>query len=193
MRAPHLELLARVEPVERRRPLGVDHGECRSGRSEPSGPAITPHASSGWSARAWATMASTRSARITSTAGAPVSRSVGTERSRQHVAVGRYSGDRLGGQHADQHRTGQAVGRGRADRRDQRGLRRHRRRRVGRTVPPRSAPVASANTVSPSSGVCAGRMVRASPSCAAIGERGGTRRGSARRRWRPRRSWCSAG
>src|SRR5215207_7940815 len=39
----------------------------RSGRSDPSGPAMTPHASSGWSRRAWATISSTRSARITST------------------------------------------------------------------------------------------------------------------------------
>src|SRR6266446_2902654 len=30
----------------------------RSGRSLPAGPAITPHASSGWSARAWATILS---------------------------------------------------------------------------------------------------------------------------------------
>ena len=34
-----------------------------------------------------------------------------------------------------------------------------------------TAPVAKANTVSPSSGVCAGRSVRASPSCAAIATR----------------------
>src|SRR5258708_26793036 len=31
-------------------------GMNRSGRSLPAGPAITPHASSGWSARAWATI-----------------------------------------------------------------------------------------------------------------------------------------
>src|SRR5690242_14173885 len=32
----------------------------RSGRPEPAGPATTPHASSGWSWRAWATIWSTR-------------------------------------------------------------------------------------------------------------------------------------
>src|SRR5918994_5260518 len=32
----------------------------RSGRPVPSGPATTPHASSGWSARAWATIWSNR-------------------------------------------------------------------------------------------------------------------------------------
>src|SRR5215218_10050868 len=42
-------------------------GMNRSGRSLPSGPATTPHASSGWSRRACATISSTRSARITST------------------------------------------------------------------------------------------------------------------------------
>ena len=100
----------------------------RSGRSEPSGPAITPHASSGWSARACATMASTRSARITSTTALLPTF---CERSGQHVTVGRYSGDRLGGQHADHHRAGQTVGRGGADGGGQLRLRRHRRRRVG--------------------------------------------------------------
>src|SRR3954465_4456800 len=40
----------------------------RGGRSESTGPTITPHASSGWSARAWATMASTWSRAMRSTA-----------------------------------------------------------------------------------------------------------------------------
>src|SRR5690242_21949980 len=39
----------------------------RSGRSDPSGPARIPHASSGWSRRACATIASTRSRCIRST------------------------------------------------------------------------------------------------------------------------------
>src|SRR5690606_5719849 len=38
----------------------------RSGRSEPAGPAMMPHASSGWSARAWAMILSTRSREILS-------------------------------------------------------------------------------------------------------------------------------
>src|SRR3954470_8562333 len=48
----------------------------RSGRSEPSGPAMTPHASSGWSRRAWATISATRSARITNTPTAYVARAL---------------------------------------------------------------------------------------------------------------------
>src|ERR1700760_662686 len=38
----------------------------RSGRSLPAGPAMTPQASSGWSARAWATILSWSSRRIDS-------------------------------------------------------------------------------------------------------------------------------
>src|SRR6266545_2620577 len=39
----------------------------RSGRSLPAGPAITPQASSGWSARAWATILSYRAREMVST------------------------------------------------------------------------------------------------------------------------------
>src|SRR5207344_3450377 len=39
----------------------------RSGRSLPAGPAITPQASSGWSARAWATILSHRARGMVST------------------------------------------------------------------------------------------------------------------------------
>ena len=38
--------------------VAVGIGTNRSGRSLPTGPATTPHASSGWSRRAWATIAS---------------------------------------------------------------------------------------------------------------------------------------
>src|ERR1700744_1846095 len=44
-------------------------GTNRTGRSLPSGPATTPQASSGWSRRAWATIASRISAWMRSTKG----------------------------------------------------------------------------------------------------------------------------
>src|SRR5215207_3472506 len=43
-------------------------GMNRAGRSDPSGPATTPHASSGWSRRAWATIASYVAVSMISTA-----------------------------------------------------------------------------------------------------------------------------
>src|SRR5277367_5482587 len=57
----------------------------RSGRSRPAGPASTPQASSGWSARAWATILSYSARGIVSTSkehtGAPPSRAKGARAS----------------------------------------------------------------------------------------------------------------
>src|SRR5258705_10832179 len=74
-------------------------------------------------------MASTRSARITSTSGPSFQV---RERSGQHVTVGRYSGDGLRGKHANHHRTRQTVGRGSTDNGGQLELRGHGGRGVGR-------------------------------------------------------------
>ncbi len=92
------------------------------------------------------------------------------ERSRQQTTVCRYSGDRVGGQHRDQHRAGEhsaaaaptAVTSGSSGVIEA-GV-------VGSGLTS-TAPVASANTVSPSSGVWHGWMVRASPSWAATATR----------------------
>jgi len=120
----------------------------RSGRSDPSGPAITPQASSG--DRREHGRPSRRPGRL----GSPTRLfTFHSNAPGKQVPVRRYSGDRLGGQHADQHRPGQAVRRGGPYRGDQGRLRRHRRRGLSGPRPTSMAPVASANTVSPSSGV----------------------------------------
>src|SRR5262249_28432338 len=54
-------------------------GMCRTGKSFPAGPAMTPHASSGWSRRAGAKIASPSPLAVGSTAHSP---SLGSARSR---------------------------------------------------------------------------------------------------------------
>ena len=194
MRPPHLELLLRVEPVERRRALGIEHrdeplGTVGALRARPG--RRTPRR--GGRARAWATIASTRSARITSTSTVPSLGLLVRECSGQQVPVGRYSGDRVGGDHPDQHRAGQAVGRGGADGGGQRRLRRERgrcgRNRLGRPRWrrwPARTPYRRPPGCAPGGWCGRARRERCS-------RRAGRPPGSARRRSRPPRWWCSAG